>query len=218
MKIFPRGKQHIGREKKSKMKRYMLLVIMFLICMVGILGLTACRPRGMSKARASQIFRQYVLDPIPASVTNIRAHQPGIFYGSKYTLRFNINRDDLALLVNSRPFIKVWDVKYKNGILYWGWGCVEAGPLVIPEAMAIPKYGCAMSLYGRAREPAWFRPELWDNPESYGLYKIGDLVNTEVFERDKEKSSKLRGRHTTQVLLYNEKEGEAYFIASDWSH
>lgn len=192
----------------------MLLVIVFLICMVGMLGLTACRPRGMSKARASQIFRQYVLDPIPASVTNIRAHQPGIFYGRTYTLRFNINRDDLDLLVNSRPFIKVWNVKYEDGMLSWGWGRVEAGPLVIPEALAIPKYGCAMSLYGRARKPKWFRPELWDNPEAYGLYKIGDLVNTEVFERDKEKSRESKGRTTIQVLLYNEKEGEAYFIVS----
>lgn len=185
--------------------------------MVGILGLTACRPRGMSKARASQIFGQYVLDPIPESVTNIRAHQPGIFYGSTYTLRFNINRDDLALITNSRPFIKVWNVKYKDGGLYWGWGRVEAGPLVIPEALAIPKYGQAMSLYDPGREPLWFRPELWDNPEAYGLYKIGDLVNTEAYERYREKSSKLRGRKTIQVLLYNEKEGEAYFIFSSWS-
>ena len=200
------------------MKRCMLLAIMFLICMFGILGFTACRPRGMSEARASLIFKQYVLDPIPASVTNIRAHQPIIFYARTYTLRFNINRDDLGLLVNSRPFIKVWDVKYKDGSLSWGWGRVEAGPLVIPEAMAIPKYGHGISLYDPGREPVWFRPDLWDNPEAYGLYKIGDLVNTEAYERYSEKSSKLRGRKTIQVLLYNEKEGEAYFIASDWSH
>lgn len=110
-----------------------------------------------------------------------------------------------------------WDVKYKDGALSWGWGRVEAGSLVIPEAMAIPKYGHGISLYDPGREPVWFRPDLWDNPEAYGLYKIGDLVNTEAYERYSEKASKLRGRHTTQVLLYNEKEGEAYFIASDWS-
>ena len=179
-----------------------------------MLGFTACRPRGMSKARASQTFWQYVFGPIPKSVTNIRAHQPGIFYGSTYTLRFNINREDLALIVNSRPFIKVWNVKYENGTLSWGWDRVDTGPLVIPEELAIPKYGCSMSLYDSGREPVWFRPELWDNPEAYGLYKIGDLVNTEVFERDKEKSREPKGRTTIQVLLYNEKEGEAYFIAS----
>ena len=190
------------------------LFLFVFICMVGLLALSGCKPRRMSKARASQIFRQYVLDPIPASVKNIRAHQPGIFYGSTYTLRFNINRDDLGLLVNSRPFIKVWNVKYEDGGLYWGWGRVEAGPLVIPEALAIPKYGRAMSLYDPGSEPAWFRPELWDNPEAYGLYKIGDLVNTEAYERYMEKSSKLKGRKIIQVLLYNEKEGEAYFIAS----
>ena len=203
--------------KRDKLTVHTPLLFVFFICIVGMLGLTACRPRGMSKARASLIFKQYVLDPIPASVTNIRAHQPGIFYGRTYTLRFNINRDDLGLLVNSRPFIKVWDVKYKDGALSWGWGRVEAGSLVIPEAMAIPKYGHGISLYEPGCEPVWFRPDLWDNPEAYGLYKIGDLVNTEAYERDTEKSSKLRGRHTIQVLIYNEKEGEAYFIASDWS-
>jgi len=200
--------------KRDKLTVHTQLLFLFFICIFGMLGFTACRPRGMSKARASQTFWQYVFGPIPKSVTNIRAHQPGIFYGSTYTLRFNINREDLALIVNSRPFIKVWDVKYKDGALYWGWGRVEVGPLVIPEELAIPKYGCSMSLYDPGREPKWFRPELWDNPEAYGLYKIGDLVNTEAYERYREKSSKLRGRKIIQVLLYNEKEGEAYFIAS----
>ena len=200
--------------KRDKLSVHTQLLFLFFICIFGMLGFTACRPRGMSKARASQTFWQYVFGPIPKSVTNIRAHQPGIFYGSTYTLRFNINREDLALIVNSRPFIKVWNVKYENGTLSWGWDRVDTGPLVIPEELAIPKYGCSMSLYDSGREPVWFRPELWDNPEAYGLYKIGDLVNTEVFERDKEKSREPKGRTTIQVLLYNEKEGEAYFIAS----
>lgn len=80
--------------------------------------------------------------------------------------------------------------------------------------VGIPKYGLSMTLYGRARKSKWFRPELWDNTEAYGLSKIGDLVNTEAYERDREKSRESKDRTTIQVLLYNEKEGEAYFIVS----
>lgn len=195
--------------KSEKLTVHTPLLFVFFICIVGMLGFTACKPREMSESRVVQIFRQYVLDPIPKSVKNIRADQPGIFYGRTYTLRFNINRADLDLITNSRPFIKIWDVKYKKGGLYWGWDRV--GP---PGPVGIPKYGLSMSLYEPGNEPAWFRPELWDDPEAYGLYKIGELMNTEAYDRYREKSSEFSGRKTIQVLLYNEKDGEAYFIAS----
>jgi len=48
------------------------------------------------------------------------------------------------------------------------------------------------------RKPKWFRPELWENPEAYAF------------------KEKIGGRMYTQVLLYNEKEGEAYFIVSNF--
>ena len=208
---------------KSEMTRYKLTIqtlIPFLLFVftVGMLGFAGCRPRGMPEARASEVFRQYVLEPIPPSVKNIRAHQPGRFYGKRYTLRFNINRDDLNLIVNSRPFIRVRNVEYKNGSLDWGWGRLDADPLLIPEGspLDVPKYNLGISLYGRKRGPAWFRPDLWDDPEAYCFYREGDLVNTEAYEREMRKSSQLRrGRHIIQVLLYNEKEGEAYFVALD---
>lgn len=195
------------------------LLLFVFICMVELLTHSGCRPRRMSETEASAAFRRYVLDPIPKSVTNIKADQPSKIFGYTYTFRFNINRDDLGLLVNSRPFIKVWNVKYEDGMLSWGWGRVEVEGLVIPEGnpLDIPKYGISMPLYGDVldlpREPAWFKPGLWDNPEAYGFHKVGNLVNIQALERDRQKS---RGRVTTQVLLYNEKQGEAYFVVSSW--
>jgi hypothetical protein len=157
-----------------------------------------------------ETFRQYILYPIPKSVTNIKADQPKKIFGYKYTFRFNISREDLVLLLDSRPFIEVWNVKYKNGALEWGWDRVG------PEELNIAKYGHSMPLYGDVwdlpREPVWFKPGLWDNPEAYVFYKVGDLVNIQVFEHDGWISG---GRVTMKVLLYNEKEGEAYFIVSD---
>lgn len=156
-----------------------------------------------------ELFGQHVLSPIPNSVTNIKADQPVKIFGYVYTFRFNISRDDLALLIDSQPFIKVWNVKYKEGLLEWGWGHTD------PIDLKIPKYGISMPLYGSnwdlPREPAWFKPEQWDNPEAYSFYKVGDLVNSQAFERD---DRSLGGRVMKQVLLYNEKEGEAYFIVS----
>jgi len=154
------------------------------------------------------LFSQYVLSPIPKSVTNIKADQPGKTFGYIYTFRFNINRDDLNELINSRPFIEVWNVKYKNGLLEWGWGHTD------PIDLKIPRYGISLPLYeygGRPHGPSWFRPGQWNNPEAFAFYKVGDLINTQAFEHD---GRNLGGRVTRQVLLYNEKEGQAYFIVS----
>jgi hypothetical protein len=165
------------------------------------------------QAPPEEIFMGYVLNPIPESVTNIKADQPSKFSGYTYTFRFNISRDDLALLIDSRPFIEVWNVKYKNGIFEWGLG--HAGPIELKMA----KYAHSMPLYDNSwsgpHEPAWFKPGLWDNFEAYAFHKEGNLVNIQVFERD---GQDLGGRVTIQVLLYNEKEGEAYFIISSWEH
>jgi hypothetical protein len=161
------------------------------------------------QAPPEEIFAQYVLNPIPESVTNIKADQPDKFFGYTYIFRFNISRDDLALLIDSRPFEGVWNVKYKKGVLDWGWG--RTGPI----ELKIAKYGYSLTLYshsGGRREPAWFKPGLWDNPETYAFYKVGDLVNIQALDHD----GKPYGPVNIQVLLYNEKEGEAYFIISRW--
>jgi hypothetical protein len=146
-----------------------------------------------------ELFRGYVLSPIPTSVTNIKADQPKNIGGYRYTFRFNINRGDLAPLTDSRPFVRIWNVKYKNGYLSWRWDNPDG------------KYGISIPCYDHTREPSWFKPGLWDNPEAYAFYKVGNLINIQAFERD---GRNLGGRVTTQLLLYNDKEGEAYFIIS----
>ena len=102
-KLFPKGKQDISREEKSKMKWRMLFVIMFFICVVGFLILTATifflkvSPRELflrcvfagyvltqkppPMPPPSDVFRQYVVDPIPNSVTNIKADKPKDIWG-----------------------------------------------------------------------------------------------------------------------------------------
>ena len=155
------------------------------------------------QASPEEMFRGYVMNPIPQSVTNIKADQPKDFGGYRYTFRFNIDRGDLSLLTDSRPFVRIWNVKYKNGYLSWRWDNPDG------------KYGISIPCYDHTREPSWFKPGLWDNPETYAFYKVGRLINIQAIERDK---WNLGGRVSTQVLLYNEKEGEAYFIISSWEY
>jgi len=138
----------------------------------------------------SEVFRQHILDPIPESVTNIRADRPkDVLSSYRYTLRFNINRADLALLIDSLSLVRVWNVEYRDGDLFWAWDTWRG----------LSTNGVTIIVYDSRswrRKPKWFRPELWDNPEAYAFKeKIGD-------------------RMYIQVLLYNEKEGEAYFIVS----
>jgi len=197
--------------KRHKLAAHILFLLVLLNCIALLFIFAWIILLKPPKTPPSEVFRRYVLAPIPESVTNIRADQPKNIGGYRYTFRFNINRDDLALLINSRPFIKVWNVKYEDGSLNWGWGRVEVEGLVIPEGspLDIPKYGYSMICYGSSifkREPGWFRPGLWDNPEAYAFWKEGDLVNIEIFGKDSSGPTEIR------VLLYNEDEAEAYFV------
>lgn len=133
------------------------------------------------------LFRKYVLDPIPESVTDIRADQPKRYGGYRYILRFKINRADVALLISSGHLPRVWNVKYKNGYLSWAWDTWNGYSL----------NGATVIVYhpDDPPGPSWFRLELWENPEVYArCEKVdGQIANT-------------------KVLIFNEKEGEAYFI------
>jgi hypothetical protein len=78
---------------------------------------------------------------------------------------------------------------FGKGNLQWSWDPpgIKSGPS-IQIIVYHPK--------GGRSEPKWFKPNLWDNPEAYAFYKEGDHVNT-------------------QILLFNEKDQEAYFIISN---
>lgn len=143
----------------------------------------------MSQAEASEAFRRYVLDPIPESVTNIRADQPKKFLGYRYTFRFNINRANMAILIDSGSLKRVWNVKYKKGYLGWAWDTWNGWTMNGADIIVYNSGFCR-------REPLWFNPQHWDNPETYAFDET------------------VKGRMNTRVLLYNEKEGQAYYVVA----
>jgi hypothetical protein len=137
------------------------------------------RAKSAPSGPPSDIFRQFVVDPIPESVTEIKVDQTLALFGYGYTLRFKISRPDLALIINSRAFKRVSNIRYdkKDTFLNWTW---DTGP------------GAAMFVYARGKHrPSWFMPETLVNTEAYAIPV---------------------GAGDTRVLLYGEKEGEAYLI------
>jgi hypothetical protein len=187
-------KLHILAARVLFVSAYVVFGIVIFAAAATILLKAVITARARAKIEPAKVFAGYVLDPIPESVTNIKADRPQAYGGYMYTLRFNINRADLALLIDSGPLQKVWSAKYDHdhGWVSWDWD--RPGPLGMPKRpISITVYG---SSGGRPREPAWFRPELWDDPEAYAFRK------------------EVGGQNITKVLLYNDKEGEAYFIVS----
>jgi hypothetical protein len=152
-----------------------------------------------------ELFRGYVLSPIPESVENIRADQPRNFRGYRYTYRFNINRDDLDLLIHSKSLVRVWNVEYKNGDLHWDW---ERGS----GLLGIGKHRSGVPFYDHTREPKWFRLEQWENPETYAFLKEGNRMNADTFHKNSNGLTKIR------VLLYNENEAEAYYVVTRYEN
>lgn len=176
-------------DKKIKMKWHKSIARILFISLYVVFGvvLLIYAVTALLKTPSPELFRRYVSDPIPASVMNIRSDRDLPVYRYAYTFRFNINESDLALLVNSRPFQKISNVKYDSQTgLYWEWDSRRSH---------------TMSVYGPGqgrpwwwqRKPRWFTPDRWDNPQAYAF---------------KDKSQ----NWSIQVLLYNDKLGQAYFI------
>jgi len=185
----------------SFVQNTLLSDLLFRGCLIGLILMHKTPPM----PQPTEIFTEHILDPIPNSVTNLKADRPDCFQGYTYTLRFNINRADLVLITGSRPLQRVWNVRYIYGDIKWYWdppgGTYTRGGSVIvyhPE--------------GGRREPNWFKPNLQDDPEVYAFQKVGDHVNAQAVTYFK----KANEQEITQVLLYNEKDQEAYFIISNW--
>jgi len=107
------------------------------------------------------LFSQYVLDPPPNSVAEIRADRTKAVFGYGYTFRFNISMEDLGLIVRSRSFERAATIECtKDSFVSW------VGESRNRETLLV--YGPGQ------RRPKWFTPDTWDNPEAYAT-TTGDI-------------------------------------------
>ena len=127
-------------------------------------------------------FRKIVLNPIPASVRVIGTDQSLGVNGHKYVLRFDINKADLSLILNSKGFKEIAYFEYDGGLLTYG------------ESQNVTRGFHLYETYRGESAPRWFKLGDWDSFKPY------------LVEREKP------GFDRMCLLLYDEERGEAYFI------
>jgi hypothetical protein len=159
--------------RKSK---YYVLAVLILAILVAVLVVKIPLP--------SRLFRKAVLNPIPASVKNIRASRyvPILSNEHKYVLRFNISKEDLSLILRSRRFKKISSVEYNDGLLSY------------ENVQNVRSSFFLYDTYRGKSAPWWFRLGEWKNFKAYVEGRIES------------------GFESVHILLYNEGQGEAYFI------
>ena len=159
----------------------------------------------------SGIFKKYVLKPIPKTVSDIKVDKlsPGGLFGSgrMYVIHFKISKADTASILNSRAFEEFEWVAYRQrtnwGVLEWG----NKGARVLDARQNL--YGGikihSIIVYTRQEPPSdWFKPDDWNSPE----------VKVYSF---REKWGRSR-RYRTNVFIFNEDLGEAYFFENVPGH
>jgi len=136
-----------------------LFVIAVLGCMAALLGVFR-----LSRVE-SRLFQRYVLDPIPESVTEMMVDRAREVSGYGYTFRFKIDGADVMRIIDSRPFQRVYNVKYERwGELHFEWS---------------PSSWSGLAVYPSGeRKPAWFTPELWRDPDAYAYEERGKQLTT----------------------------------------
>lgn len=175
-----------------------------------------------SELDSSSLFKKYILAPIPETVKNIKADQPRWTGDYIYVLKFNVNRDDLNKIIESKPFEKVSNMHYSKGQFQWWWDEEHSG-------------SCYIAAYDGGKKPKWFSPELPEkifpfepvvkdgdiivqfnkdenllgHSESYVFYKRGDKINIQAKDTPPKFSTE-----DTQVILYNNEKSEAYYIVT----
>ena len=133
-----------------KTKKYILNVLIFTLC---FLCLSSC----IEKPDPVSHFKRYILDPIPKSVKNIKIDQTSMFNGYSYLFGFDIAREDINLIIESKSLTKK-TVRYSDG------------RFIVDN---VGRYNTiSLLVYARNEKQAeWFNPELWTNPDAYVYYK-----------------------------------------------
>lgn len=173
---------NISKMKSLKSRKLLIVLAVLFLCSTMFLIYSKL-------LKPPKLFRRYVLNPIPESVTNIKADQVGAFRGYQFVFRFDINRADLDLIIKSRPFREAKITDYLGG----------GGLYLVFRVGSFYPEGQSFGIYGAKRhKPSWYTLESWEKPETYALVK----------------EEKVKGEDTIdiQVLIYNTKLEQAFFI------
>ena len=132
-----------------KTKKYILNVLIFTLC-------SLCISSCIEKPDPVSHFKQYILDPIPKSVKNIKIDQTSMFNGYSYLFGFDIEREDVNLIIESNSLTTA-TVRYSDG----RFRVDNVRGNIIGSLL----------VYGSRKKAEWFNPELWTNPDAYVYHK-----------------------------------------------
>ena len=201
------GEQPNAPAARSFMWRRSLL-IRVVLCICGVVLVTWV-VNILRRPSASVLFRWYVVEPIPASVAHIEVDQPMTHGGYGYVFRFAVNQADFELILKSRPFRRAYSAMRRDGhvlTLRW-WKDLkdstvtksEGGEVhTFPEVDGVSAHN--FPVYDRTRrQPSWYNLATWHDPDTYAW------IQTDRDDLDDK-----------QVLIYNSRLGQAYFIVFDY--
>ena len=130
-----------------KKKKYILIILIFTLCLF-------CFSSCTKKLDPEEHFKKYILYNIPKSVKNIKVDQTMRYYGYAYLFGFDIDREDLNLIIDSKSLIKTTYTGYIVGSFDVEYHYKDY------DSMRI-------RLYGLDKPARWFQPESWKNPDCY---------------------------------------------------
>lgn len=157
-----------------KTKKYLLRISICTLCMF-------CFSSCAKKLDPDVHFKKYILDPIPKSVKNINVDQTMIYYGYAYLLGFDINKEDLKLIIDSNSLTPAILIDYAAGSLNLEYHYKDYVGMRIP-------------VYEYDQKPAsWFHLELWKDPDCYCYITF------------------INGQNDYRILLFNKEENKAYY-------
>jgi hypothetical protein len=178
----------------------LLLNIYVVFILVTTLSMNGCRKshEGLSDV---DLFEEFVLSPVPTSVSELRICRPKYYYG-QYIMNFKIDTNDVQTILNSRLFVENNNWEFDAGFSVLRWTCryemkdpVEESP--IKQGIIVHTIGLNKDQNGHYK-PDWFRPNEWFGSRLYFCNISNSPTNPNNIIK--------------HVLMYNEKLCEAYYL------
>jgi hypothetical protein len=130
-----------------KTKKHLLIILIFVLCWF-------CLFSYVIKLDPEEHFKKYILNPIPKSVKNIKVDQTMSFYGYAYLFGFDIDKEDLKLIIDSQSLTSATYIDYALG-------CFDI------EYHFKDYDGLMIRVYGDNKPARWFHPKSLKNPDCY---------------------------------------------------
>jgi hypothetical protein len=153
----------------------------------------------------TDLFEEFVLSPVPASVSELRIYSPMYYHGKVYVMNFKIDSNDVQTILSTRTFIEYsnwqFDPKDRYSPLDWRHTLELKDPVdekkESQKIIQIDIINLDVDENGQ-NKPDWFRPDQW--------------LSSRLYVCDIRKSPNNPNNIIRHALLYNKELREAYYL------